>query len=384
VFYPLIIMLVAIMVVLEVACRRFWFFALLEHKIFLNFVPYEHRVWHHRFWRQPAYGYLPHMVIVTTAILAATSRGMSYTLTVCTIQAVSLLMFLSSSIQVNDVMCMHEWAERYCFKNTAALREQLRNARAAEREALKLVLRTGVGDDAAAAAVAARKELSLQLTAAVQQGFHEAVDIISELMVVDEVQFVADVRYVCAQRALAKSDAAKELAAAIKGKPQAERAAMTKQARETLTHLLSEKWHYRLFDEVDEATGAVLPALGKMHCVPQPTKAATKATTQVHYHLNRFLTFGFTTHAWAHPAASHASAFLDSHKRKTLRVFNGLGLVAVMLTIVVEIYGFYVMSRTTASPGELQCEAALVSSCTVSSCLKAACTLRNGYIPAPV
>jgi hypothetical protein len=55
-----------------------------------------------------------------------------------------------------------------------------------------------------------------------------------------------------------------------------------------------------------------------------------------------------------------------------------------MLTIVVEIYGFYVMSRTTDSPGELQCEAALVSACTVTSCLKAACTLQNGYIPAPV
>jgi hypothetical protein len=384
VLYPLLIMIVAILVILEVACRRFWFFAMLEHKIFLNFAPYEHRVWHYRFWTKPAFGYLPHVVLLSTIILALTSRGMSYTLTVCTIQAISLLMFLSSSIQINDVMCMHEWAERFCVKNTAVLREQLRAARVSERAALKIEVRTGVGAEAAAAATAARKELSLKLTAAVQQGFHEAVDVISQLTVVDEVHFVSDLHYVRKQRALAKRTAAEALAAATKGKPYAERAALAKQSREELKHLLAEKWHYRLFDEVDDATGEVLPCLGKMHCVPQPTKAATKPGELINYYTNVYMSFGFHARAWAHHAAMEADAFLDSHKHRTLTAFNTLGALAALLTVVVEVYGFYVMGRTVDNPKAAQCEATVVSACTVAACLKQTCTLRNGYIPAPV
>ncbi len=170
---------------------------------------------------------------------------------------------------------------------------------------------------------------------------------------------------------------------AHKGKPLAERRAAAKASAEELKHLLSEQWHYRLFDEVDETTKELLPALGKMHCVPQPTKAATSAAELFNHYLTAAISFGFSTRAWAHGAAMHADAFLDSHKRKTLSWFNALGWVAAALTIVMEAYGFYIIARTMDNPSSATCDAAVVSQCTVAACLRQACTLRNGYIPAP-
>jgi hypothetical protein len=378
------IMLVAISVILEVACRRFWFFALLEHRIFINFTPYESRLWHYKFWTEPAYGLLPHMVVITTALLAATTKGLSYTLTVCSIQGVSLLLFLSAAIRVSEVLSVHEWIERFCVKNTLELRATFKDARVAERAALKLAVRSGsLGAEAAAAATQARTVLSTQLAAEVQAGFADAVDVIAQLTVVDETQFVSDLNYVRCERARLREECATALKAATKGMPYAERAAAHKEKQAELEALLREKWHYRLFDEIDEATGALLPALGRMHAVPQPTKASMTAFHKLNVYTTWAVSFGFSSRSWASPAASEPDAFLDDHKRTTLRYFKVLSVCAAMLTIVVELYGFWVISRALTSPGDLLCEPQMVAACSISSCARATCTLRNGYIPAP-
>ena len=383
--YPLLLMMASISVILEVACRRFWFFAMLEHKIFLNFRPYEHRVWHPKFWYRPAFGWLPHGIVVCTGLLAATTKGLSFTLTVCSIQAVSLLLFLSSAIAINDVLCLHEWVERYCVKNTVELRDKLRVAQTEERAALKLVVRGGggVGTEAAAAATSARAALSTQLSQAVQSGFKEAVAVIDELTVVDETHFVNDLMYVLSERARVQREHAAALKAACAGLSRAARHALEKERGEELAHTLRESWHFRLFDEVDDATGVLLPALGRMHCVPQPQKNTTSWVQSANAVVNQVLAFGVMRHLWAFAAAKNPDAFLDKHKRNTLRCFMMLGVAALLLTIVVELYGFYTMAQVQNNPGASQCEDAMQEACATNSCLRAVCTLKHGYIPAP-
>ncbi len=384
--YPLIIMLIAIVVIFEVACKRFWFYALLEHKTFLNFRPCEHRMWQLRFWYKPGYGYLPHLVVVSTVILALTSGGLTSTVTVCVFQAISLLLFLSASINTNDVMQLHEWAEKFCFTDTAELRDGLAKARANERAALKAQMR-GNYDIAAATRTAEartqqREELSDRLLYAVNTGYKASVDVLAGLRVVDESQLVADIHYMTTQRAKISKEHAEALRKEIKATEKADVKALRAQRHAELEELLREQWHYRLFDEIDDA-GTLQPALGRMHRVPLPTKDHHTALERIGEWAAGFFTVGLSSRAWAYGAAGHTKAFMDDHKRQTLRWFVGLSGLAASLVVLMELYGFWVFAKYQSKPGGMVCEPQMRTQCSVPSCIASICTLRNGYIPAP-
>ena len=82
--------------------------------MFLYLRPTENRIWHPRFWWEPAYGYLPHGAVLFTALLAVTTGG-GTVMSVCVVQTLSLLLFISTAMSTTDMVKLHEWTQRWAY-----------------------------------------------------------------------------------------------------------------------------------------------------------------------------------------------------------------------------------------------------------------------------
>ena len=329
--------------------------------MFLYLRPTENRIWHPRFWWKPAYGYLPHFSVFFTVVLAVATGG-GTVISVCVVQTLSLLLFMSTAMSTTDVLKLHEWTQRYCWDDKKDLRESFTSAYETERtQLMKSFSNHGRGETTASARAGAiaelsrrRQALSTQLMSTVQGSFLRAAKKFEELDIVDETLVRTDISYIRHRRDALVEEALEQWKPTAQSLWWFQRISAKKKLLKDLEKTFEATHLYYRFSPVVEDSGVVLQPLGKMHMVMQPHKGAISSSSKVRQSIEFLISFGFLSHAWAHSAAANdTQCFLDLKRRKQLNYFSIMSNCAIASTIAMEIYGAYILFSTLAKDGAL-------------------------------